>query len=322
MKRIAEAEGRLKELFYKLDDENVGRIKKSSVLANIARKGTPWGSMLAVLRGGSMRHEDVEEEAAKTMSSNAAKEIEAVFEGKMQDGSGEVTWEEWLSYLETLRVDGPRNGGGVDRGVMMRNLALARVLGAKKEDVAAAGKEKEEGGKKAKQAEADFGGPERLEMLEVQSLQRGIRIKEGPPSVARRAWGNKAEGVRSRKRKASNIDPISGLPYTEDDYKRIDAEDQRKRQAKVRQKIIAHEAGVSVEELMVKNSRLRKQLKEEIVKGRQSKTGRAVKEGRTKRMMNAEVELAVLAKSLKDKGVGGVTVYGLTHEDGNMTGER
>lgn len=166
------------------------------------------------------------------------------------------------------------------------------------------------------------GGPERLEMLEVQSPQRGIRIKEGPPSVARRAWGkDPAEGVRSRKRKASNIDPVSGLPYTEDDYKRMDAEDQRKRQAKERREIFAHEAGVSVEELMVKNARLRKQLKEEIVKGRQSRTNRAVKEGRTKRMMNAEVELAVLAKSLKDKGAGAVTVYGLTHEDGNMTGE-
>ncbi|GMH87724.1 hypothetical protein TrST_g3103 [Triparma strigata] len=319
VKRIAEAEGRLKELFYKLDEENTGKVKKSVVLANINRKGTPWGAMLAVLRGGSLRHEDVEEEAARTMSNNAAEEIERVFEGRMEDGIGEVTWEEWLSYLETLRVNGPKNGGGVDRGVMMRNLALARVLGSKKKD-ASAGKTGEltveivEGGAR------NLGAGRAMSNKDADNTVSPTKRKgivEGAPSVARKAWGEPPGSKRKVKDK-NGIDPISGLAYTEDDYKRMDAEDQRNRMNRVRKEIISHEAGVSVEDLMVKNARLRKQLKEELVKGRISRTNRAVNVGRTKRMMNAEVELATLAKSLKDHGT--VTIYGLTNKDGDAMG--
>ena len=120
---------------------------------------------------------------------------------------------------------------------------------------------------------------------------------------------------RKRKSKNTGIDPISGLPYTESDYKRMDAEDNRKRLAALQKEMLMKEAGVEVEQLKLKNSQLRVRLKKEIDKRRQAKASGAVQDGRAKRLLNAEIELAVKAKG-GNFDAGDTAVYGITGGDG------
>ena len=200
---IANAAYQLKELFYNLDVGKENRVSRKTLLKNISRQNSPWGRLLAELRGILLPDDAHHEEIVLPLQFNPAEEISRVFgfstkdENDAPDDAREqhatlsnnystkpeypgqhllsdteqwisksrpattsksdwrwsksrlpdtsvaaattnvatitsdeeyVTWEEWLSYLETLRTVGPKNNGGIDAGVMqVRELASDRA---------------------------------------------------------------------------------------------------------------------------------------------------------------------------------------------------
>ena len=318
--RIASAESKLKGLFWKLEEG--GKTDRKKLMEIIGDKRQPWGRLLAELRGVK-----VVEEGGDVLATNAAEEIGRVFELEgASDGHGlkneRVSWEEWLAYLETLRVNGWKNGGGVDVGVVRRNLMAARG-GA--EGGGDAVKVKVKDGEDIEEILLNDmrGGLGTMVVEEEEVGRSGRRITEGPPSSPARGnyLGMSRKGARKRKSKSSEIDPISGLPCTESDYKRMDAEDNRNRLQGLQKEMMMKEAGIEVEELKLKNARLRVRLKSEIDKRRHLKASGAVRDGRAKRLLNAEIELAVLAKGGWTGGETSTEVYGITGVGGGVSND-
>ena len=350
---IAGAEAQLKNLFYKLDLHKTGFVQKKDLLSCITgATSSPWGRLLAELRGVKVSEEDVqgkdtsEGRALSMLDFNAAEEISRVFnvhEGVSLSGDTGISWEQWLSYLETLRVNGPKNAGGVDLGLIRRNLQLARYRerDQKMDDLVGQGspnrtsrtlkrpprsKTRGDGNTWSKNDDATGSWskdgteiprsaptrqsypsalPSDHATIAAPTLLIGAErvVIEGPPSspAKKNFLGMMPASMGRNKRHRrddANIDPVSRLPLTESDYKRLDAEQARKRLRALQKEEMLKEAGVEVEELQVKNARLRTRLKNEMEKARVAKTGVAVEQGRARRLLNAEIELATKAKNI------------------------
>jgi hypothetical protein len=215
-----------------------------------------------------------------------------------------VTWEEWCSYLETLRTVGPKNNGGIDVGVMQRNLQVARIVGMKNKE------EKENPVSASADPVPDFtdtqisvppptstNDPTASEPEPERSSGRAGRVlREGPPSAPSSPARNNFFNTTSNAN--GTVDPVSGLPYTESDYKRMDSEATRAHTANLQREMFLKESGGDLENLQQVNSQLRKQLSQAATKTRLRKSKTAVESNRAKRLLNADIELAVATKAM------------------------
>jgi len=316
---IANAESQLKNLFYRIQ-ARLGTsahgnesIPKSELIAAILSKNSHWASLINEVRGKpslptGVNNDDDDEAISDTnnnadfhpeVAKTAATEIQRVFE------SSSVCWEEWLAYLETLRTVGSRQNGVVDEGIMQRNMQLASLFGKHNGNVAASVTQTTAN----KENDPPPSSPSRSQLIgrKREAFSPATKSPSHPRHVPKR--GRK---LTQPKGNNHNIDPVSGLPYTESDYKRMEAEDTRKRLGNLQQSMNRIDGGSTIESLQQVNAKLRHALLEEKRAARLMKVKKASAETRKRRQMQQAIELDKLSSNhLETNPANQGTVYGI-----------